>query len=150
MRRFRNHHSRKEKSKQIRDTRYSLPARAGEERLLDRSPSGGVDPNIVPLFDSPERNRDPDPVEAGPRNLRDVLLRNERVVVVLERLLQLAVRGQGLAQRPLVDCGRVRLEERGGDERLEDEEAAEVDAVDAVRAPRPARVERRRPRVRPR
>ena len=41
----------------------------------------------------------------------------------------------------------VLLEESGDYERLEDEEAAEVDAVDPVLAPRPALVERWRPRV---
>lgn len=83
-------------------------------------------------------------------DLRDVLLRDERAVVVLHGALQRAVRGHVRAEGPLVGRVRVRLEERRADEGLEHEESAEVHAEDAVRAPVPGRVERRRPAVRPR
>ena len=72
--------------------------------------------------------------------------------MVLKRLLEdvRALLREDLAQCPLVDRAVVLLEVLGGDERLEDEQTAEVDAPDAVGAPGPGLVERGRPGVGPR
>ena len=77
--------------------------------LRDRLPARRVVPHVPPRLDRPKRNRQPDPVQPRPRDLRDVLLRDERAVVRLERLLEAAAeRG---AERPLVDGAGVLLEQ---------------------------------------
>lgn len=137
--------------------RCSLPADLRQEWLGDLLPRD-IDPDVVPRLDRPERNRHAYPIQARARDLRDVLLGDERIVVLLEDGQQLAAAEERGAERPLVDCAWARgpgcglhlLEERGDDERLEDKEPAKVHAVNAIAAPVPAGAEGGRPRVRAR
>lgn len=56
-------------------------------------------------------------------------------------------RHDGCAELPFVVSSGVLLENGGGNEGFEDEETADIDAVDPVPCPVPRLVERRRPRI---
>lgn len=65
------------------DPQNILPAHLSEEWLADvRSVGRVIRTNVAPNFDGPERYGQANPVETSSSNLRDVLLGNERRVVL--------------------------------------------------------------------
>ena len=102
-----------------------LPTDPLQEWLRHRLPTR-IHTHVFPRLHRPERYGDPNPIQTGAGDLRDIFFGDEGVVVVFEGLLEVGAEESG--QGPfVVGCAVEGLVECGRDEGFEDEEAAEVD-----------------------
>ena len=65
---------------------YLLPADLGQERLRDWRSRPRVDTNVLPSLDRPEGYRQANPIKTCAGDLGNILLRNERAVMVFHYL----------------------------------------------------------------